>query len=136
MLLSYGVEQGDSDFRMALAQFLESIYGMPVEPAHLLVTNGASQAMDMICTLFSKAGDTIFVEEPTYFLARKIFADHQLKPVSLPMDEAGLVIEALEKELKRCAAGVPLHHPDLPQPDQRLSFRCAAGKAGGAESAI
>jgi DNA-binding transcriptional MocR family regulator len=87
---------------------------MPVEPAHLLVTNGASQAIDMICTLFSKRGDTIFVEEPTYFLARKIFADHQLKPVSLPMDEAGLVLESLEEELKHARPAflytIPTYH--------------------------
>jgi DNA-binding transcriptional MocR family regulator len=100
VLLAYGVEQGDGHFRVALARFLEGIYGMPVNPGHLLVTNGASQAIDLICTLFSQAGDTIFVEEPTYFLARKIFADHRLKPVSLPMDQNGLIIEAVEEKLK------------------------------------
>jgi DNA-binding transcriptional MocR family regulator len=114
MLLSYGVEQGDGLFRRALAEFLERIYAMPVDPAQLLVTNGASQALDMICTLVSKAGDTIFVEEPTYFLARKIFADHQLKAVALPMDESGLIIEALEAELKRARPAflytIPTYH--------------------------
>ena len=59
VLLAYGVEQGDGHFRVALARFLEGIYGMPVNPGHLLVTNGASQAIDLICTLFSQAGDTI-----------------------------------------------------------------------------
>ena len=101
MLLSYGSEQGDGHFRVALSGFLEGIYERPVDPAHLLVTNGASQGLDLICTLFSKAGDCIYVEEPTYFLARKIFADHQLKPVALPMDSEGLIIEAVEEELKR-----------------------------------
>jgi DNA-binding transcriptional MocR family regulator len=100
MLLSYGSEQGDGHFRAALSGFLEGIYGMPVDPAHLLVTNGASQGLDLICTLFSQAGDSIFVEEPTYFLARKIFADHQLNPVALPMDTDGLIIEAVEEQLK------------------------------------
>jgi DNA-binding transcriptional MocR family regulator len=100
MLLSYGSEQGDGHFRVTLAGFLEGIYGMPVDPAHLLVTNGASQGLDLICTLFSQAGDTIFVEEPTYFLARKIFADHHLQPVALPMDADGLIIEAVEEQLK------------------------------------
>jgi len=112
--LAYGAEQGDSRFRLALSRFLEGIYGMPVDPAHLLVTNGASQAIDMICTLFSKAGDTIFVEEPTYFLARKIFADHHLKPLALPMDADGLIIEAVEEELKRSRPAflytIPTHH--------------------------
>jgi len=87
---------------------------MPVDPAYLLVTNGASQAIDLICTLFSKAGDTIFVEEPTYFLARKIFADHHLKPVALPMDADGLIIAAVEAELKRTRPAflytIPTYH--------------------------
>ena len=114
VLLSYGAEQGDSHFRLALSGFLEKIYGMPVDPAHLLVTNGASQAIDMICTLFSRAGDTIFVEEPTYFLARKIFADHHLKPVALPMDADGLIIAAVEEELKHTRPAflytIPTYH--------------------------
>lgn len=114
MLLAYGTEQGDRRFRAALSDFLGPIYGMPVDPAHLLVTNGASQAMDMVCTLFSKAGDTIFVEEPTYFLARKIFADHQLNPVALPMDGDGLIVEALEEELRRVRPAflytIPTYH--------------------------
>jgi len=114
MLLSYGTEQGDLSFRTALSAFLEEIYAVPVEPAGLLVTNGASQAIDLICTLFSRAGDTIFVEEPTYFLARKIFADHRLKPIALPMDGDGLIIDALEDELGRSRPAflytIPTYH--------------------------
>jgi 2-aminoadipate transaminase len=56
--------------------------------------------LNLICELFTQPGDTIFVEEPTYFLALRIFADHKLNLVSLPTDEAGLVIEALEQKLK------------------------------------
>ncbi len=100
-LLAYGFEQGDKGFRSALAAWLNPIYGRPVDPGELLVTNGASLALDLVCTLFARSGDTIFVEEPTYFLARKIFADHQLKPVALPMDADGLITDALEEELRR-----------------------------------
>lgn len=114
VLLAYGAEQGDGHFRVALSKFLGKIYLQPIDAAQLLVTNGASQAIDLICTLFSKAGDTIFVEEPTYFLARKIFADHQLKPVSLPMDADGLIVDALEEELKRTRPAflytIPTYH--------------------------
>jgi DNA-binding transcriptional MocR family regulator len=114
MLLSYGTEQGDPSFRAALSGFIEEIYAMPVDLAGLLVTNGASQAIDLICTLFSQAGDTILVEEPTYFLARKIFADHRLTPTALPMDADGLVIDALEEELRRSRPAflytIPTYH--------------------------
>jgi 2-aminoadipate transaminase len=114
MLLAYGYEQGDGHFRAALARFLEETYAMPLDPAHLLVTSGASQAIDLICTLFSRTGDTILVEEPTYFLARKIFADHHLKPIALPMDADGLIIEAVEEELRRSRPAflytIPAYH--------------------------
>jgi DNA-binding transcriptional MocR family regulator len=41
------------------------------------------------------------VEEPSYFLALSIFADHGLQVVSIPADDSGLVIEALENALTR-----------------------------------
>ena len=40
-----------------------------------------------------------FVEEPSYFLALRIFADHNLKIVGVPLDQEGLIIEALAEQL-------------------------------------
>lgn len=100
-LLAYGAEQGHGYFRIALAEFLSRQYRFSVNADDLFVTAGASQGLDLICTLFTQPGDTIFVEEPSYFLALRIFADHRLNVVSLPMDEDGLVVEALEEILLR-----------------------------------
>lgn len=97
--LQYGVEQGDGNFRLALAKFLSKGYGFEVKPESLFITNGISKALDLICTLFTQAGDTIFVEEPTYFLALRIFADHKLNVISVDTDENGLIIESLEEKL-------------------------------------
>jgi 2-aminoadipate transaminase len=97
--LQYGAEQGDGYFRIALADLLSKGYGFDVKPETLFVTNGISKALDLICTLFTKAGDTIYVEEPTYFLALRIFADHHLNVIPIDTDENGLVIEALEEKL-------------------------------------
>jgi 2-aminoadipate transaminase len=97
--LQYGAEQGDGHFRLALADFLSKGYGFEVSPESLFVTNGISNALDLICTLFTQAGDTIFVEEPTYFLALRIFKDHHLKVISIDTDENGLFIESLEEKL-------------------------------------
>lgn len=99
--LQYGVEQGDGNFRLALAEFLSKGYGFEVKPEGLFVTNGISKAVDLICTLFTQAGDTIFVEEPTYFLALRIFADHHLNVISIDTDENGLIIELLEEKLAK-----------------------------------
>jgi 2-aminoadipate transaminase len=102
--LQYGTEQGHGYFRIALAKFLSRGYGSPVDPDTLFVTNGISNALDMICAFFTHPGDTIFVEEPTYFLALRIFADHDLRIISIQTDEDGLVIEDLEEKLARTQA--------------------------------
>jgi DNA-binding transcriptional MocR family regulator len=100
-ILAYGAEQGNWYFRDALAGFLSERYKFSVEPDHLFTTNGASQGLDFICGLFTRPGDTVFVEKPTYSLALGILADHRLNVVGLPMDEGGVMIEAIEEELAR-----------------------------------
>ena len=97
--LNYGVLQGDARFRDSLATFLTKNYGKPVDADGLFVTGGNSQALDFICSHMSNPGDTIIVEEPCYFLAFQIFADHGLNIVSVRMDHDGLDINALEETL-------------------------------------
>jgi 2-aminoadipate transaminase len=98
-ILQYGAEQGDGNFRQALARFLSRGFGSPVDPVNLFVTNGVSNALDLICTLFTQPGDIIFVEEPSYFLALRIFNDHKLRVIPIQTDQAGLLIESLEEKL-------------------------------------
>ena len=98
-ILQYGMQQGDGNFRISLAQFLSAEYGKPVDPDHLFITAGISQALDQICALHTRPGSTVIVEEPSYFLALRIFTDYELKIISTPIDENGLIIEALEEKL-------------------------------------
>jgi DNA-binding transcriptional MocR family regulator len=98
--LQYGYEQGDLRFRTQLARFLSQGYGAELGPDELFVSAGASQALDLICSLFTRPGDEVFVEEPSYFLALRIFADHGLRVTGLDTDRQGLVPEALRERLR------------------------------------
>jgi len=101
-LLNYGFPQGDGRFRWALAEFLSRGYGAAVQPQQLMITAGASQALNLVCTLFTRPGDTVFVEEPSYFLALRILQeDHRLNAVPIPTDEHGLSLPAVEEALTR-----------------------------------
>jgi DNA-binding transcriptional MocR family regulator len=102
--LQYGLERGDGYFRLALADFLTTAYGKRVDPEMLFVTAGASSALDLICSLYTKPGDQILVEEPSYFLALRIFEDHGLRVIPVEMDTSGLRIDMLEELLVE-------HHP-------------------------
>lgn len=99
--LQYGCEYGDGYLRLALADFLADAYGIPVDPEPIFITNGNSQALDLVCTIFAKPGDTVFVEEPSYFLALDVFRNHHLKIVGIPVDQDGLIVDALEDALKQ-----------------------------------
>jgi 2-aminoadipate transaminase len=99
--LNYGERQGDIRFRESLADFLSLKYEANVRPESLLLTCGNSQALDFICERFTQPGDTVFVEQPAYFLAFQIFRDHGLNIVPIEMDQDGLVIEALEEALEK-----------------------------------
>jgi len=97
--LNYGQRQGDARFRTALAAFLGSAAGSPVDPDSLMLTGGISQALDFVCGRFARPGDVVFVEEPSYPYSFQIFLDHGLEVVGIPMDGAGMDIGRLEQLL-------------------------------------
>jgi DNA-binding transcriptional MocR family regulator len=99
--LNYGVLPGDERFLDSLARYLSEGYDAAVDPESLFVTAGSSQALDFVSTVYTESGDTVFVEEPSYFLAFQIFRDHGLKVVGVPIDDEGMRVEALEVLLKQ-----------------------------------
>ena len=98
--LQYGAEQGNAYFRAVLARYLSDGYRSEVDPDHLMITAGATHGLDMACTYFASPGDTILVEEPSYFLALRIFRDRHLNMVPISIDSEGPVIDDVEAALK------------------------------------
>ncbi|XP_033643456.1 uncharacterized protein YER152C-like isoform X1 [Asterias rubens] len=103
-LLQYGNPYGDPLCRIELAKFLSDAYGMPVDCNDLLTTGGATQAMSFLLSYFFTAGDTIFVEDPTYFIHLGIFKDADMKAVPVPLQKDGIDTETLEVKLKEMKA--------------------------------
>lgn len=99
--LQYGATQGFGPLLESLAEFLsqEPAYAMAVSPRNLFISSGASQALDLATTLFARPGDTVFVEEPSYYLIESIFRDHGLNVVGVPTDHNGLRTDSLEAML-------------------------------------
>lgn len=99
--LHYGLEEGQEDFRELLAGFIEAETGVATAADQLFVTAGASQALDIICTLYTRPGETVLVAEPTYFLALEVFKDHALEVKGVACDESGPVPDALAEALRQ-----------------------------------
>ena len=102
--LQYGAEQGFGPLLESLAEFLsqQEAYAMHVEPETLLLTCGASQGLDLACTLLTHPDDTVFVEEPTYYLVQRIFTAGDIRGT-----RAGVSSSIADAS----AAGGPFHRP-------------------------
>ena len=100
-LLQYGDIPGYLEFRKSLSRFLSSEYCKIVNPNELFTTNGVTQALSLLCSIFTKSGDIILVEEPTYFLAINIFKDFKLNIVTIPMTNEGVDLFKLEQEISK-----------------------------------
>lgn len=101
--LQYGAERGPLGLREEIAAYANrrQAQGAALAPDELVVTGGISQALDLICTLLTKPGDVMLVEEPTYHLAKLVFRDHGLRQVGVASDAGGMVPEALDEALTR-----------------------------------
>merc|ERR1719230_1097989 len=100
LFLQYGFIPGYPAFREALAKFLTEQYGCPVHEDELFINNGVTGGLSFVLGLTVAKGHLIFSEEPTYFIARQIFNDFQLKLEQIPMDEQGLDVDEVERRLK------------------------------------
>ena len=97
--LSYGAEQGPGCLIKQLCAWLERVEGERPPSAQVMITGGASQALDMLCMLLTEPGDIALVQSPTYHLALRVMRDHHLELFAVPSDDEGMRVDALEETL-------------------------------------
>lgn len=77
-----------------------SRYGLNITPENILITSGSQQGLDLIGRIFINPGDRILVEEPTYLGALQAWNAYGAEYVSVPVDQDGMRMEALEAALR------------------------------------
>jgi 2-aminoadipate transaminase len=97
--LQYGATEGYRPLREMIARHTAR-YGISVTPENILITSGSQQALDLIGKVFINPGDTILVEQPTYLGALQAWNAYGAEYVTVPMDEDGMVTDALEDALR------------------------------------
>lgn len=72
------------------------------------LTNGATRAIDTVCRVFLEPGDEVVVEAPTFMGALGIFRNHGAAVTGVGVDEDGLDVDALARDLAaRAERGAP-----------------------------
>lgn len=101
--LQYGGGQGSGDLREQLVGVMAA-EAVPAHADDLVITNGGQQGLDLLAKLFCDPGDVVIAEGPSYVGALGAFAAYQAEVVHAPMDEHGLVPDALDDAVRRVAA--------------------------------
>ncbi len=92
--LQYGAPSGRQDLREALASYLRSSRAVRCEPEQILIVSGSQQALAIAALALLDPGDRVWLEEPGYWLARRVFTLMSAKLVPVPVDEEGLNVAA------------------------------------------
>jgi 2-aminoadipate transaminase len=74
---------------------------MPIE--NMALTTGSMQAISLSCQAFLNPGDTIITEEFTYSGSINCFRKYGVTMAPIPVDEGGMLVDALEETLKDLA---------------------------------
>lgn len=99
-LTDYGTPLGLSAMRQFLARRMAG-HGIEVSPAHIMLTESGTQAIDMICRFLIEPGDTVLVDDPCYFNFHALLRAHRAKVVSVPYTPTGPDIKIFEQVLKQ-----------------------------------
>lgn len=99
LALQYGPEQGYGPLIDYIRARLAREESLAIERPSITITGGSAQAIDHVCTLFTRPGDIVLVEAPTYHETLQLLRDHGLRPLQVPTDGEGLQPEALALRL-------------------------------------
>lgn len=77
-----------------------TLNGVPTTEDQILITSGAQQALSLLAALYLQSGDTVLLENPTYFGALDAFRQTGARLVGITVDPAtGLRLDLLQNVL-------------------------------------
>jgi len=111
--LGYGDPRGVLGLRVALADYLGRVRGVVADPEHVLITNGYTQGLGLVCAALASAGATrIALDDPSNPEDAQVAARAGLEPVCISVDDAGTRVEELTQARADAVVLTPAHqHP-------------------------
>lgn len=94
--LSYGEPRGDGGLRRVLAQKLAAI-SVPVDPAQIITTVGATHALDIVSRTLLRPGDPVMVEEPGWAVEFARLAALGMRILTVPRGPDGPDLAVMER---------------------------------------
>jgi GntR family transcriptional regulator/MocR family aminotransferase len=100
-LLTYGDPRGNPWLRAELSAYLNGTRGLQTTADNILITRGSQMGIYLSAQVLVRPGDTVVVGETNYWVADAGFTQAGARLVRVPVDEHGVVVEAIEEECRR-----------------------------------
>lgn len=110
--LGYGPAEGSLGLRQEIARLLRSTRSMPVVPEQIVITSGATQALDILSRIFVSKGDDVIVEDPSHNVVREIFSFAGAVVTPIRVDLEGICVDELQASCDHIKEG-PHKKPKL-----------------------
>src|SRR6478672_3129351 len=91
-LLRHASSRGDADLRKAIATYLCDFRGARCHPDPVLIVGGMQQAMLITAMALLDPGEPVWMEDPGFHQARRVFTLAGAQVVPKPLDHEGIVI--------------------------------------------
>jgi 2-aminoadipate transaminase len=101
--LQYSSGQGFPELREQILDVM-ALEGIRANADDIVVTTGSQHALELVSKLFLDPGDVVISEGPSYVTAMVIFRSYQADVDHVPMDEHGMIPEALREHITRLQA--------------------------------
>jgi DNA-binding transcriptional MocR family regulator len=95
----YGHPYGFAPLREHIAAGLGE-YGIPIQSQQVVLTQGATQALDLVVRTLLRPGDSVLVEDPCYCNLLQILRLAGLDVIGVPRTAAGLDTDALDLAIR------------------------------------
>ncbi len=103
LALQYSSGQGIPALREQILEVM-ALEGIRASVDDVVVTTGSQHALELVTKLFINPGDVVLAEGPSYVTAMVVFNSFQADINHVPMDEHGLIPEALRQAISRLKA--------------------------------
>ncbi len=129
----YGSARGFAPLRAWLAERLRRL-GLRARTEEIVLTSGVQHGLDLLLRAFTRPGDAVVVEDPTYPGLPPLLAAHQVRPLGVPAVHAPADPEELCATAGGAGARLAVITPTLHNPtglvmDQAARERLLAGAA-------
>lgn len=101
--LQYGSGQGIARLREQILEVM-ALEGIRGTADDVVVTTGSQHALELLAKLFLDPGDVVLAEGPSYVTALVVFRSFQATVDHVPMDDLGLIPEALAERIESLSA--------------------------------